>query len=88
MKAIINLGTGPGEDNKIIVGERDYSNVTRSIELTASYDTSTTLHMTILLDKAFVSAEGELFINAEPVSDEVGEAIYKSLKQRYEFEEA
>lgn len=91
MKAIIKLGT-PAQTAVIVdgnnltsaVGALHLSRQDGALDITASPGTFPTLELTMVLNDAFVSVDGELVINAQPVSDSVGRAIYQSLKERYE----
>ena len=92
MKAEINLGPKSGDASVVIDGEdiTRYIGALRmtrmdgSVDLAASAGTLPTLELTLVLDSVSISAEGDLIVNAEPVSDEIGRAIFEALKRRYE----
>lgn len=92
MKANINLGPH-AENASIVVDGVDLAKctgalrITRmdgSVDLVASPGTLPTLELTLALESVSLSVDGGLVVNAEPVTDEIGRAIYKSLRDRYE----
>lgn len=91
MKANITLNQGQG--NSIVIDGQDIAGRVVCMEVTALNGkasliampgNSPTLTVTLNLDETHLNAEGDVVINAEPVSDEIGRAIYQSLKDRYE----
>ena len=92
MKAKINLGP-LARDASIVVDGIDLTKCTGalrltrmdgSVDLVASPGTLPTLELTLVLESVSLSADGGLVVNAEPVTDEIGRAIYKSLRTWYE----
>ena len=93
MKANITLGS-PSEtcievEGKKLncVGSLCVSRVDGAVDLVATPHTFPTLTLNLVLSEVSASVDGDLLINAEPISEEVGRAIYYSLKERYEKEE-
>lgn len=92
MKANINLGPHAGSASIVVdgidlakcTGALRLTRMDGSVDLVASPGTLPTLELTIVLESVSLSADGDLIVNAEPVTDEIGRAIYKSLKNRYE----
>jgi hypothetical protein len=92
MKANITLGKQPGNAAIVLdgydvakcTGAMRLTRMDGAVELVASVGTMPTLELTLVLESVTVSADGDLLVNAEPVSDNIGKAIYKSLKERYD----
>jgi len=95
MRADITLGNSPHDASVIIdgkpitncVGALRVHRMDGAVELVASTETAPTLNLEIILEEVDVSIDGQLVVNAIPVSESIGQAIYKSLKERYEEEE-
>ena len=93
MKAELNLVSGGV--SSIVIDGVDLANCTGAIALTrldgavtlvASPQTTPTLTLTLVLENVSVSTEGELLVNAVPVTDAIGYKIYQDLKERYTTE--
>ena len=94
MKADIVLNRNPHNASIVVdgkpitscVGALRVQRTDGALEIIASADTFPRLHLELLLEEMDISIEGDLIVNAIPVSDAVGKAIYESLKERYEKE--
>lgn len=93
MKAKMNFTPGNSGENLIeIDGFPLVCGVSRvavramdgSVYFVATPDSFPALELELMLEEVAISADGTLLVNANPVSDEVGLAIYQSLKERYE----
>ena len=90
MKAEIILGA-PG-DSSIVIDGKELNNLVGgvrivrmdgAVEIEQTAHTFPTVELSLVLVSAAVNFDGEVIINAEPVSDEIGKAIYESLKDKY-----
>lgn len=87
MKADITLGSSPGSASVKLDGV-ELASGTSGLVIKGMAGAVPVLELNLLLTEARVSVEGALIINAHPISEEIGRAIYESLKQRYEDKEA
>jgi len=94
MRADIALSTKP-QNASIIVDGKSITNcvgalrvqrMDGAVDLVASAGTSPTLTLELNLKDIDVTIDGDLVVNSIPVSESVGQAIYESLKERYEKE--
>ncbi len=80
MKADIRLEKG----NADVAIDGNKMSFISAINVYGRADGINTVTLDLVLHDFDVTADGELVINARPVTDEVGRAIYESLKLRYE----
>jgi hypothetical protein len=80
MKAEIRLTNG---DASVVVDGNEMRYIS-SINVYGSADGTNELTLVVILREFDVTVDGRIIVNATPITDEFGRAIYESLKQRYE----
>jgi hypothetical protein len=85
MDAKIVFKPGLRGDNLVKVGDMDLTMLTQTGELSISAGGGAVLTLGLCVSGCEVSVEQcEVRINATPVDDIIGRAVYESLKSRYE----
>lgn len=82
--AKVKLNTDLSGRGSIIIDGIDMSKLVSSVDVHTSVDHGSTVNIEIFLIDCDVAIDGEVKINAIPVSDEIGRGIYQKLKELYE----
>ncbi len=80
----LNLKRRPGLGNSIKIDGAELAGMVSHLELDVDAHTEPVLRLTLPAVSTAAIIDGRVAINAIPVSDAVGRAIYNSLRTRYE----